>query len=118
MSYRVDLLFGKESPEARHRRLRRIRWLLAVAAPLDLLGLVSCTSLPGAVLTLLAWQLSEQELDRAEEGLAGDGETDALGQLRRVAGALLALCFVGFFVQMYLLSTGAYARWLSPLLER
>lgn len=117
MSYRVDLLFGKESAETRNKRLRRIRWLLAVAAPLDLLGLVSCTALPGAALTLLAWQLSDQELYRAEEGLGGGGNTDALGRLRQVAGGLLAVCFVGFFVQMYLLSTGVYARWLAGILE-
>lgn len=112
MSYKVDQLFGKESEASRLRRLRRIRWMLAVALPLDFFGVVICTSLPGAVITLWAWQLTEQELLRVEEGMIDLEHAPELTLLRQVAYGALAWCLLGFLVQMYLMSNGFYLRWV------
>ncbi|MED5369661.1 MAG: hypothetical protein VX899_01480 [Myxococcota bacterium] len=108
---RVDRLFGGGGVPFRRRG---IRVLLGIGLPLDLLGLLTCTGVPGLVLTLLALQRIEAERERVRQGqlpLALSGE---LVRLRKLALGGLGLCAAGFVLQLWLLNSGFY----RALLER
>ena len=94
MTGRVDRLFGGKP--VGESQVRRATILLAIAVPLDVLGLVTCTSVPGALLTLAAWQLAEADM-------------------KQIAFWAMGACILGFGLQLVLLSTGTYERWLRAL---
>ena len=113
MSDRVERLFG--GGPSGDSRLRRARILLAIALPLDVLGLVTCTSVPGALLTLAAWQLAEAEMKRIEAGELSSEQAPSVVRVKRIAQWAMGACILGFGLQLILLSTGAYERWLRAL---
>ncbi|MCB9759415.1 MAG: hypothetical protein H6739_06210 [Alphaproteobacteria bacterium] len=115
MAWKVNRLFGKENDPGRAARIRLITTLLVVAVPLDLGGVLCCTSLPGAALTMIAWQLADNELARVEEGTLQVSVAPRLHRLRQLALWLLVWCTVTFALQIYLLTSGTYERWLSGL---
>lgn len=114
MSARVDRLFGGSE---RPFRRRSIRWLLGIALPLDLLGVVTCTSVPGMVLTLIALSIIDSERERVTQGVLPMELTPALIRYRKLGLAGLGLCAAGFVLQLWLLSAGYYevllTRWSS-----
>jgi len=113
MSDRVDRLFGGHPTGA--SRLRRAQWLLVIALPLDLAGLVTCTSVPGALLTLAAWQIAESEMKRIEAGELSVEHAPRIVLIKKVAFWAMAACVGGFALQLILLSTGTTERWLRAL---
>lgn len=113
MSGRVDRLFGGGPSGA--SRMRQAKVLLAIALPLDLLGLVTCTSVPGALLTLAAWQIAESEMKRIEDGELSVEHAPAIALIKKVSFWAMGACIAGFALQLFLLSTGAYERWLRAL---
>jgi hypothetical protein len=113
---RADILFaGRRPGPARPTRGRRVLWLLALAVPLNLLGLVSCTLVPGTLLTLWAWIVVKRELAILEHGELPVQETLRLTRLDRLARAMLAACGVLLVAQAYLLTTGFYQNLLLRL---
>lgn len=110
-SEKVDALFAGEPPPpplAAGPRIRRLRWLLAVAIPLDLLGIPCWTGVPGAALTLVAWLAADCETARIEAGQYAPADAAALLRLRRLAAWALGFCVVSLVVQIWLLSTPAW----------
>lgn len=105
MSARVDRLFGGSE---RPFRRRTILWLLGIALPLDLLGVVTCTSVPGMVLTLVAVSIIDSERERVTQGLLPIELTPTLNRYRKLALLGLGLCAAGFVLQLWLLSAGHY----------
>lgn len=108
---RVDALFSGDPPlpiiEA-GPVLRRLRWLLALAIPLDLLGPLCWTSVPGAALTLWAWLLADGEVARAEEGNYAPADASKLRTLHNFAGVALGLVALSLFAQLVLLGSDFY----------
>lgn len=113
MSGRVGELFGDGPAPTRQPRFRWMIALLVVGLPLDLLGLVSCASLPGALLTWWALRLAGEDLDHAAAGELSVEHVPALSRVKQVATWALGWCAFTFLVQMALLNTGALTRWLG-----
>lgn len=105
MSSRVDRLFGGSE---RPFRRTSILWLLCLALPLDLLGLLTCTSVPGMVLTLIALHIIDAERERVIQGNLPLELTPKLNRYQKLALAGLGLCAAGFVLQLWLLSAGYY----------
>ena len=113
MSRRVDKLFGGTPGLGRPSRARWATGLLLVAIPLNLLGVVSCLSVPGALLTLAAWQVAEGDMQRIEAGELGVEHAPRLAQIKKVATWTMVGCAVVFALQLWLLSTGRYEELLA-----
>jgi len=105
VSSRVDRLFAVND---RPFRRTRILWLLGLALPLDLLGLLTCTSVPGMVLTLIVLHIIDAERERVIQGNLPLELTPKLNRYRKLALAGLGLCAAGFVIQLWLLSAGYY----------
>ena len=77
---KVEALFSGE-PAAPAREagpsLLRIRLLLGLALPFNLLGIPCGIGVPGGILTLWAYLLSDAELVRVEDGLYSDEDAGA-----------------------------------------
>ncbi len=113
---RVDALFAGGSPRAEHvGRSRTMRWMLLVALPLNLAGLLTCTLVPGTLLTLWAWSIGRRELAILEHGELPVAETQRLSRLDRLSRAMLAACGLLLVAQVYLLTTGFYQHLLLRL---
>ena len=116
MSDRVDRLFeGDQEPPPVKARTTWILVSLALALPLNLMGFISCTAVPGAGLALAAWSMVDRDLSLVESGLISIEQAPQLNRLKRVTVATLALSGAVLIVQIILLSTGAYERWLLQL---
>ena len=117
---RVEALFAGE-PEAPAREagpsLLRIRLLLALSLPFNLLGIPCGIGVPGGILTLWAYLLADAEMIRVEDGLYSDEDAAAFQRARLWSGRMLTLCVVSFAVQVVLLMTEPYQRWLTELLS-
>lgn len=118
MSEKVDALFAGEPPpppvEAAPR-LRAIRAALIVALPLDLLGVLCWTGVPGAAITLWAWLQSDGEMARVEAGEYSSEDAASMMRLRSVSGWLLGFCVLSLLVQAWLLTTSFYSMLWSIL---
>ena len=111
MSAKVDALFAGEPPPSEAElgtRIRRLRWTLALAAPMVVLGLVLWTTVPGALLALWAWVRLEDEVAAVAEGRVTGEEAQALRRLHGVARWLLVFCVGWLVLQGWLLSTSFY----------
>ena len=115
MADRLETLFSGGELAPRPARTGLVTAALAVAIPLDLLGVLSCTSVPGAGLTLMAWWLIDQELGLMEGGLVHSDAAPKLANQKRLAHAALVFCGINLFAQILLLSTGIYEQWLLTL---
>lgn len=105
---RVDRLFGGTAPDLAPPRTRLLWSLVAVALLLDVAGTVSCTSVPGAVVTMAAWRLADEELNRARRAERPAPDLVTLARLRLGTAVLLGVVGVLLVVQAYLLATGFY----------
>jgi hypothetical protein len=121
LSDRVDQLFGSEAggtpgpgPMPRNNL---VLGLLLLAVPLDLFGLVCCTSIPGMVLTLSAWLIADTDLAKVESGHLPMEKAPTLVRYKQVAFGLLIFCGLTFIVQMTMLSNGVYESWLVWLIR-
>jgi hypothetical protein len=116
---KVEALFSGE-PAAPAREagpsLLRIRLLLGLALPFNLLGIPCGIGVPGGILTLWAYLLSDAELVRVEDGLYSDEDAGAFQRARLWSGRMLTLCVISFAVQVVLLMTEPYQAWLTQLL--
>lgn len=111
MSEKVDALFAGEPPPAPIEagpKLRAIRVALLVALPLNLLGVLCWTGVPGAAITLWAWLQADGEMPRVEAGDYLSEDAANMMRLRTLAGWLLAFCVLSLMVQAYLLTTAFY----------
>jgi len=108
----TDGLFSDPPAMSRIRWIRRLLW---VAVPLDLAGVLCCTSVPGAGLTLAAWALADADMARVESGHLPQEAAPELLRLKRFALGLLVLCGLSFLLQIVLLSNGTYERWFLVL---
>lgn len=119
---RVEVLFGGEPPAPLvdpAPRLRRLTWLLAVAIPLDLLGVTCFTGVPGAFLTLWAYLLADAETAQVSAGRYPEGDASARARrLRTVAAWAMAFTIVSFVVQIGLFWWGFYDVFYRPVLVR
>ena len=110
---RVDALFAGEPPKPPTPAgpvLRKMRWLLAVAIPLDAAGILCWTGVPGAALTVWAWLVADAELARIEAGEYDSADAGRLQALRTLAAWTLGFCVLSLVVQIYLLSSDFYTR--------
>jgi hypothetical protein len=113
MSTHVDELFSGEPPKKPvdvGARIRRIRQILYVAIPLDVLGIPCWTGVPGALLTLWAWLATDAEVARIEAGDYAHEDATRLLTLRRVTFWALMLSVISLVLQTGLLSTPFYER--------
>jgi hypothetical protein len=113
VSSKVDALFAGEPPKKPvdvASRIRRIKTILWIAIPLDVLGIPCWTGVPGALLTLWAWLATDAEVARIEAGDYAHDDANRVLTLRRVAFWALLLSVVSLVVQTGLLSTPFYER--------
>ncbi len=109
---KVDALFEGEPPlpllDAKPR-LWRIQVILAFAIPLDLLAIPCFTGVPGAVLTLWAYLLTEGEVALVHAGrYASDVEAARLLRLRRLTVWAMVYTIISFIVQILFFVTSVY----------
>ncbi len=120
---RVDALFGGEPalpPLDPTPRLRRILLLLAVGIPLDLMGVTCFTGVPGALLTLWAYLLTDAEQALADADRYPDASSvESLGRLRRLARWAMVFTIGSLVLQIFLFTaTNFYGAVLLPVVER
>ncbi len=97
-------------------RVVRVGALLALAAPLNLCSIACFTGVPGAVLTLVAWHLADEDLARVETGALPPERRDRIVALRRIAFVQMGVCSVLLLVQVALFMLGAYGALLQGAL--
>lgn len=115
MSRDVDELFGEGGSGARPRT-RLIALVLGSGLLLALLGM-TCTAVPGGLITLVAWALVEKELDRVDSGYLALDYRPGLVTLRAFVWASLLLVMGLFIIQGVLLCTGWYTSFWSSMIE-
>jgi hypothetical protein len=114
----VDDLFsgGAKAPPIADN-LARIWRFLVFATPLNLFGFACFTSVPGAFLTLWAWQLAEEEVARVESGALPAERGASVRAARGYAfGMLVFVCF-SLLGQIVLYSLGLYDAYAQVLLQ-
>lgn len=115
---KVDALFAGEPPPPTipaGPRIRSLSLVLAVAVPLDLLGILCWTGVPGAVLTLWAYLSADAEMARIEAGTYSGEDAARLLRLRSIATWALYFCVLSFLGQAWLLSTSFYTSLLTTV---
>ena len=115
---RVDALFSGEPARPTvpaGPRIRQLSLVLAVAVPLDLLGIPCWTGVPGAILTLWAYLSADAEMARIEAGTYSGEDAARLLRLRSIATWALYFCVASFLGQAWLLSTQFYTSMLAAL---
>jgi hypothetical protein len=108
---KVDALFAGEPPpppEDANARILQLRQLLWVALPLVLLGIPCCTGVPGAMLTMWAWLVADEQMTRVENGEYKAEDAATIMRLRAVARGAMVVCVVSLIIQIFLLSTPFY----------
>jgi len=89
-------------------RLRRVRVILGVALPLNLVGVFCLTGVPGAILTLVAWQLADEEVARAEAGVVPKEQLPRARRARDFAFGQLVFVLLSLTAQVALFTFGVY----------
>lgn len=109
---KVDALFDGEPPPPpidAAPRVKRLKLILAIAIPLDALGIPCWTGVPGALLTLWAWMRADAEVAHIQAGQYDAEHAATLMRLRAIAAWALGLCVVSLLVQAWLLTTPLYS---------
>lgn len=104
----ADDLFSSEAPAPVRDRLARATMVLAFAAPLVLLGVTCFTSVPGAVLSLVGWQMADEEVARVESGALPVDRLPTARRVRAFGFALVVLSGLLFLVQIWFFAKGWY----------
>ncbi|MDP2312988.1 MAG: hypothetical protein Q8P41_08790 [Pseudomonadota bacterium] len=89
-------------------RLRRIERLLAVALPLNVLGVFCFTGVPGALLALVGWQLADEEVARVESGALAPEKGPRARRMRGFAFGQLGFALLSLALQASLFGMGFY----------
>ena len=89
-------------------RLRRVRVILGVALPLNFLGVLCFTGVPGAILTLVGWQLADEEVARAEAGVVPKEQLPRARRARDFAFGQLVFVVLSLTAQVALFTLGVY----------
>ena len=116
----VDALFAGDPPPppaSVDATLRRLRWLMGISLPLNALGVLCWTGVPGAVLTLWAWLLADAEATRAASGVFVAPDAERVSRYRSYAAWNLGFCVLSLIVQTAFLTTDLYETVLLRLLE-
>jgi len=116
---KVNALFSGEPPPPPLEagpRIQRLRRVLAVAIPLDVLGIPCWTGVPGAALTLWAWLDSDSAMAAVESGQYNAEDAASLIMLRRWSAWALGFCVASLLVQAWMLSTPLYGMLYSWLI--
>ena len=119
----VDDLFSPEAPPPApppKDRLRRVDVLLAIALPLNLFGILCFTGVPGAILTLIGWQLADEEIARVESGALPQRQLGPARRRRNLAFAQLIWVMLSLTIQVVLFGIGFYDgvfTWFGMLTE-
>lgn len=117
---RVDALFAGELPPPPVEagpRIRRLQRTLAVAIPLDVLGVCCWTGVPGAALTLYAWLLADGEVARVEAGEYTTEDAAQLMRLRTISAWTLGFCVVSLVLQIVLFNSTLYGLFYDRLID-
>jgi len=112
----VSALFAGDPPPAPasvDATLRRLRWLIGLSLPLNALGVLCWTGVPGAALTLWAWLLADAEATRAAAGAFSAEDADRVVRYRSYAAWNLGFCVVSLIGQALLMATPLYETMLS-----
>ncbi|MES2643597.1 MAG: hypothetical protein V4850_29195 [Myxococcota bacterium] len=114
----VDDLFAPEAPPPAPPpdRLRRISLLLGVALPLNLLGFLCFTGVPGAVMALVGWQLADEEVARVESGALPEQARPRAQRLRSFAFVQMLIALFSLLLQIVLFGYGFYDELLNVVL--
>lgn len=115
----VNALFSGDPPAPPapvDATLRRLRWLMGLSLPLNALGVLCWTGVPGAALTLWAWLVADAEATRALSGAFQADDAERVLRYRKWAAWNLGFCVVSLVVQTILLTTPIYAQAMSRLL--
>ena len=116
----MDALFAGEPPPAplaAGPRIRRLKIVLGLALPMNLLGVTCWTGVPGAALSLYGWLLADVEVARVEAGEYATEDAAALMRLRTLSAWTLAFCVVSLMLQIYLFNTAYYRMAYDRLLD-
>jgi hypothetical protein len=115
----VDDLFAPEAPPPAPPpdRLRRISRLLAIALPLNLLGFLCFTGVPGAVMALVGWQLADEEVARVESGALPKEVGPRAQRLRSFAFVQMLIALLSLLLQIVLFGAGFYDALLELVLQ-
>lgn len=115
MADKIDALFGADAAAA-VPRFRLIYGLLATGITLAVLGLV-CSSVPGAIVSLISWAMVEKEVERLESGYYATEYESRLRLARGLvqSGLLGILCVIA--IQIILLCSGFYHGFWAGLIE-
>lgn len=114
----VDDLFSGDGPAAPvEDRLRTIWRVLLIAAPLNACGITCFTGVPGAALTLWAWQLAEEERARVESGALPAERGGPVGRARSAAFGMLIFVAASLVAQIFLFTQGFYEWALGALVS-
>ena len=110
----VDDVFSAERPPAPVRdRLDRAARLLAVALPLNVLGVACFTGVPGAVLALVAWHIADEEVLRVESGALPAERGVRARRVRGLGFAMLVFAIGSLILQIVLFGAGFYQALLA-----
>lgn len=115
MTSKVDELFGEEGQAVR-ANIRGIVATLALGVLLAFVGLV-CTSVPGGLIVLWAWSLTEKEIDRVDSGYLPEDSLPALRVLKGFVWASLIVILIIFVGQTILLFSGFYVVFWGDLVQ-
>lgn len=109
----IDELFAGGG--AAKPRTGRILTVIGLGLLLTLLGM-ACSAVPGGLVVLFGWSMSQKELDRVDSGYLPVENRPALLRLHMVAWACLLLVIACFIVQGVLLWAGVYTQlWVTAI---
>ena len=112
-----DLFGGDAPPPPPPDPAPRIRRILAFAGPLNLMGPLCLTSVPGAFLSLWAWYQADEAMARLESGDLPEGYGPHLKALKNSTFANLIAAFSVMIFQILLFMTGVYQQLLEAVLS-
>lgn len=115
MTQKVEELFGEEGAHVRPKT-RTIVALLSLGVILATLGL-ACSSVPGGLLVLWAWSITEKEIDRVESGYLPEDSLPHLRVVKATVWTSLVVILLIFVTQTVLLFSGFYVVLWSTFVE-
>ena len=115
MTSKVEELFGEEGQTVR-ANIRGIITLLVSGVLLALFGL-ACSSVPGGLIVLWAWSLTEKEIDRVDSGYLPEDTLPSLRVLKGFVWASLVVILIIFVGQTILLFSGFYVAFWGEIVQ-
>lgn len=104
----MDELFAEDNYVDTRSKNRFILFLLIVAIPLIIAGLISCTIIPGAFLNLWAYIMAKKEMELIENGDLPVELSVNIARLKMLSGIMLVVTALILVLQVKLLTSGFY----------